>query len=169
MRYRGKGPNGVPQKGRDGDDWHDLGSRCRTALRQEDNGHDRQQESKRHRGGTGFGNRQDRARVTAVSRDDDHVIGGWSSSAYRGRLRSLSRRRFEGDRRLEAATLGQTQADSKGKRELSSEPQFKRFVTFYFTNFLVQNIVNLTRFVYNCKDTSINLCSILYTSLCVDE
>ena len=34
----------MPQKGRDGDDWHDVRSRRRTAMRQEENDQNRQRE-----------------------------------------------------------------------------------------------------------------------------
>jgi hypothetical protein len=45
------------------DDCHDVKPQRGKALRQEDRGQDRQLESKRHRGLTGYGNLQSRSRV----------------------------------------------------------------------------------------------------------
>ena len=153
----------MPQTGWDGDDWQDVRPRRGRVLRQDDHGHDRQQGIKRHGGSTGNGLRQSRFTVFTRSRTGTNGRGITRVSDGSGNGKGILRWRYASRRPHRSVMaenavvvptgklltnhrcMGNVAVVSTGKPQIRgardetvADSSFKRFVTFYFTNFPAQ-------------------------------
>jgi len=143
-----RGPGGVPQTERDGDDWQVVRPRRGKALRQDEHGQDGQHERKQLGGFSGNGIRRSRSRVnsgsgkTADNRGSSRVSLGYREGAFNSRRHSASMKphQTDADRRVAVAPYGQSRVAEKGREDDIADSSFKQFCHFLFYKLFVTNV-----------------------------
>jgi len=152
----GRSPSRVPETGGKGDGWFDARLRRKKALRREGDGLDRTQKDLRFSSREDAGFRSGKARFSSNSRVGFHLCdtddAQWGSDESEGFFDGSERRRYNREAekargrsrrprrrdvfsRLGRAGVRSRQRVSTESFEQSVRPKFRRFVTFYFTNF----------------------------------
>jgi len=144
----GRDPSREPKIGWDGEDWHDVRRQRGKALGQDGSGRDGQQGFKRQQERNDYGNGQSRFTVTEDSHDDywrkdkaRAVVHSQSRPPRRHGSRSRSAAGYHNEQRRDDDYVGRREnrdTEFEGREDQPGHSQYKRFVTFYFTNFSAQ-------------------------------